>query len=192
MFRLVLNGLRRFGCMKTNLSKSSSSFHSRDLVRYASSVSSNSIGASNSSRQTTLHNTCSDSFKQRRHEKHQTRTILGIGLVAAVGLSIAIQQYFTQTQIHLDAPDIETFLKRSSLQKRKILHGTKYDTIHGVDVEHILKRCEESFHRSGPDVWRYDLNQIARFVIFLSSYFGNHSETLPIATLPLKMTTTKP
>lgn len=163
---LVQNNLGRLGRAKIRpVARSSSSFYARNSARLASPVSSNSIGASNPSGQTTLLNQYSHSSRQRWYERYTSRAVLGVGVVAAVGLSIAIQQYFTQSQIHLDAQDIETFLKRSSLQKRKILHGTKYDTVHGVDVEHILKRCEESFHRSGPGVWRYDLNQIARFVM---------------------------
>lgn len=80
----------------------------------------------------------------------------------AATTTLLYKSYSTASVIHADASELRGFQQKPS--KRSILHGRKWNLEGGILAEEILKRCEETHLKSGPGVWRYDINQIARFV----------------------------
>jgi hypothetical protein len=78
------------------------------------------------------------------------------------GISVLLLQAYNSPKVHADdMPSRGTRSETDDSRKiRSILHGMKADTSKGVNVEAILKQCEET--KTGTDVW-YHLNQIARY-----------------------------
>ncbi|CCA67764.1 related to Type 2C Protein Phosphatase [Serendipita indica DSM 11827] len=82
------------------------------------------------------------------------------GLFASTAglLAYAAHDYLSPT-LRADASDSQD--DASSIRSvRSVLHGNKEHSYAGVDVEYILKRCEESVLLPGTGVWRYDINQV--------------------------------
>jgi hypothetical protein len=79
----------------------------------------------------------------------------------AGGLSALLYGTYSAAKVHADASDEPT--RARSRRTREILHSQKKDTFRGVDVERILTQCEETVLESGTGVWRYDINQVARY-----------------------------
>ena len=93
----------------------------------------------------------------RPHVTSRAKNIAFLTVVlSTAGLSAFLYEGYFSPKLHADTPT------PSRLQIRKILHAQKEDTLHGVNIDHMLTRCEETVLHSGPGVWRYDLNQIAR------------------------------
>jgi hypothetical protein len=86
-------------------------------------------------------------------------------VLSTSGISAFLYETYFSAKVHADSSNSQLNPRSSakSRQTREILHAQKKDTLHGVDVEHILTRCEETVLESGPGVWRYDINQIARY-----------------------------
>lgn len=85
-------------------------------------------------------------------------------ILSTAGLSAFLYETYFAAKVHADEAgpsELNPGASPKSQRIREILHAQKRDTLHGVNVEHILTRCEESFLRTGPGVWRYDINQIA-------------------------------
>jgi hypothetical protein len=79
------------------------------------------------------------------------------------GISAFILQAYNSPKLHADnMPSRATRPETDSRKIRNILHGMKADTSKGVNVEAILKQCEET--KTGTGVW-YHLNQIARYTL---------------------------
>jgi hypothetical protein len=78
------------------------------------------------------------------------------------GISVLLLQAYNSPKVHADdMPSRGTRSETDDSRKiRSILHGMKAGTSKGVNVEAILKQCEET--KTGTGVW-YHLNQIARY-----------------------------
>lgn len=88
-------------------------------------------------------------------------------VLSSAGVSVFVLESYFSPKIHADVvPDRLAEREREDLSPRirSILHGLKADTQDGVNVELLLKRCEETKLQNGTGVWRYDLNQLARSV----------------------------
>jgi hypothetical protein len=87
-------------------------------------------------------------------------------VLSTSGVSAFLYETYLSAKVHADAVNgqLNPGSSAKSRQIRDILHAQKKDTLHGVNVEHMLTRCEETVLESGPGVWRYDINQIARHV----------------------------
>jgi hypothetical protein len=85
-------------------------------------------------------------------------------VLSAGGISALLLQAYSSPKVHGDVmPSRATRYKTDdSREIRSILHGMKADTFKGVNVEAILRRCEEK--KTGTGVW-YHINQIARYVL---------------------------
>jgi hypothetical protein len=85
-------------------------------------------------------------------------------MLSAGGISALLLQVYNSPKLHAD--DMPSRATRSetddSRKIRSILHGMKPDISEGVNVEAILKQCEET--KTGIGVW-YHLNQIARYAL---------------------------
>ena len=86
-------------------------------------------------------------------------------VLSTSGVSAFLYETYFSERVHADSSNSQLIPGNSvkSRQIRGILHAQKKDTLNGVNVEHILTRCEETVLESGPGVWRYDINQIARY-----------------------------
>lgn len=100
----------------------------------------------------------SASASTRRRNVAITSLILSAG-----GITALLLQAYNSPELHADAiPTRKTLADTidKSRKTRHILHGIKRDTYPDVDIEAILKRCEETT-QTGTGVW-YQLNQIGR------------------------------
>lgn len=84
-------------------------------------------------------------------------------VLSTAGISAFLYETYFSAKVQADAPtQLNPGASPKSQKIREILHSQKKDTLRGVDVDHILTRCEETILQSGPGVRRYDINQIAR------------------------------
>ena len=81
------------------------------------------------------------------------------------GLSALLYDTYFAPKVYADAENESNYPGSSARARRirEILHSQKKVTFRGVDVDRILTQCEETVLESGTGVWRYDINQVARY-----------------------------